>query len=100
MSEDVRVCECNHDNEEQNSGLSYTNENSRCCIDEITELQNTNTLSTVKIDLPKDINLFSALILSLSNNVTLQNNVFVLSNIDKEHVPKLDIPILISSLLI
>ena len=100
MSKNARVCECNHENDEQNIGLSYTNENKRCCTDEITELKNTNILSTVKVELPKDITLFGALVLSLSNNVTSQNNVFVLSNIDKEHAPRTDIPILISSLLI
>lgn len=100
MSKDAMICECNHENAEQNNDLTYTNENNKCCTDEITELKNINILSTVKIDLPKDINFFGALILNLSNNVTFQNNVFVLSGIDKEHVPKSDIPILISSLLI
>lgn len=100
MSKDATVCECNHSREKTSDELSVTGKGKKCCTDEITELKNSNVLSTVKVDLPKDINLFGAIVLSLST-VTLQNNVFVLSvNIDKEHVPKVDIPILISSLLI
>lgn len=100
MSKDATVCECNHSMEKTSDELSFTGKGKKCCTDETTELKNTNILSTVKVDLPKDINLFGALIISLSA-ATSQNNAFVLSlNIDKEHVPKGDIPILVSSLLI
>lgn len=100
MSKDATVCECNHSGEKTSDNLSFTVKGKKCCTDEITELKNSNVLSTVKVDLPKDITLFGVLMISLST-VTLQNNAFVLSvNIDKEHVPKVDIPILVSSLLI
>jgi hypothetical protein len=100
MSDDPRVCECNHISSEQNSDLSYTRENTKCCTDEISELTNGNTLSIVKIDLPKDINFFGVIILNWNQNSVLQINQFLNASIDKSHLPILDIPILISSLLI
>lgn len=100
MSKDTDECQCTHNNGKAADELKYSDVSKKCCTNEVKELKNSNNLSTVKIDLPKNINLFSPLVLSTSN-LTSQNNTFtVFSSIDKEHVPKLDIPVLISSLLI
>lgn len=100
MSNDVTVCECSHNDSKLPDELSYKKEKSGCCTNEITELTNSNLLSTVKIELPNDINSFSALILDLNQDSELYTSSFLNSALDKSHLPKLDIPILTSSLLI
>jgi hypothetical protein len=100
MSDDATVCECSHNDGNLPDELSYKKEKSGCCTSEISELTNSNLLTTVKFELPNNINSFSALILDLNRNSELYAGSFLNSAIDKSHLPKLDIPILTSSLLI
>lgn len=100
MSDDATDCQCSHNESKLPDELSYKKEKSGCCTNEITVLSNSNLLSTVKFELPNDINSFSALILDLKQDSELYTSSFLNSAIDKSHLPKLDIPILTSSLLI
>lgn len=100
MSDDAAVCECSHNDGNLPEGLSYNKEKSGCCTSEISELTNSNLLATVKIELPNDINSFGAIIFHLNQSPALGTGQFSNVSIDKSHLPKLDIPIFISSLLI
>lgn len=100
MSDESAKCECRHDDPQPLKDISFTKERSACCENETTELSNTNTLQTVKTELPKytAFSAFSAM--DFQHNLLVQFNQFILSAANKEHVPKRDIPILTSSLLI
>lgn len=100
MSDDATDCQCSHNESKLPDELSYKKEKSGCCTHEITVLTNSNLLSTVKFELPNDINSFGAIILHLNQNLVLQTEQFSNIAFDKSHLPKLDIPILTSSLLI
>jgi hypothetical protein len=100
MGGDSEGCECSHNNSRHYYGLSITSEKTKCCLEETSELSNTNTLNTLKTELPKNINAFSALILDLGQKSNLLISPLANLIIDKSHLPKLDIPILTSSLLI
>lgn len=100
MNDDSAVCQCNHNDGKQSDELSYKKEKSSCCTNEITVLANSNLLSTVKIELPNDINSFTALIFAFNSNSDLYSGLFLNSAIDKSHLPEIDIPIFNSSLLI
>src|SRR4030095_520575 len=100
MSDEITKCECKHDTQPPLKGIGYSKEKSSCCDNETTELSNSNTLSIVKTDLPKDITLFVLIAFDFHNDLSLQYNRPVHSSADKEHVPKQNLPVLISSLLI
>ncbi len=100
MSGNTETCECTHDPGKHYEGISITTEKTRCCQEETNELANSNTLATLKTELPLDINTFAALVLVLNQSNEALPGSYLNVNIDKSHLPKLDIPILISSLLI
>jgi len=100
MTGEVSKCECKHESPISGKSLSIGKDKSRCCTHQINELTNSNLLSIVKTELPKDINSFGPLWLNLTQDLEVQNISFTCLSIDKSHIPKSDIPILISSLLI
>ncbi len=100
MSEDVKVCECNHDNANTNDGVNLSKAKSKCCSDEITVLSNSNLLLIVKVEILKNINSFAVITLNLNQSSLLLNNPKFIFAIDKSHLPILDISIITSSLLI
>lgn len=100
MSGADKVCQCNQNSDKDYSGLSLTKEKTKCCSEETTELSNSNNLLSFKTELPQDITALGTFADSYSIDVRLINNVFVKIIFDKPHYPKLDIPILTSTLLI
>ncbi len=100
MSNDTEICECTHNTAKPYEGISITNVNTKCCQEESSELTNSNTLTTLKPELPQNINTFGSLVLDLNQNHEALPGSYLNFSIDKSHLPKLDIPILVSSLLI
>lgn len=100
MSDDKKVCECSHDNAKTNDGVNLSKEKSKCCTNEITVLSNSNQLSTVRVELPININSFAVLTFNFNHNSPLLNDPKIITWYDKSHLPVLDIPLLKSSLLI
>lgn len=100
MSQDNTVCECKHEKKQRNDGVNLTKEKSACCSSEITELTNSNLLSTVKIEHLYNISSFGSMIIDLSPGLEIYAGSSLKITADKTHLPKLDIPLLNSSLLI
>ncbi len=100
MNDNAQVCECVHDKSIHHSGISISKVNNKCCTEETTELSNTNSLLTFKTELPQDINVLGTLAIENSTNLKLDTPLSVNCIYDKSHLPKLDIPVLTSSLLI
>lgn len=100
MKDNSSVCRCGHKSYEPIKELTFTDKSSSCCNEGTLELVNSNLLSTVKIELPFDISLFTPADANFQSEVSLtsNNNFYIISL--AEHVPKDDIPILKSSLLI
>jgi hypothetical protein len=100
MGGEKSSCCCNHSNTKHIAGLSISKIKSSCCNEGTIELSNSNLLSTVKTEQPQDnLGFNSILIDNNSTQLFSANYNFKLVSI-KNHVPKRDIPILISSLLI
>src|SRR5258706_11782140 len=100
MGSDDAPCCCKHKSSSPAKELSVITEKTSCCGTATIELANNNLLSTVKIEATADITSFSPSILN-TNNLILHNYNISFSHITQiEHVPKSDIPLLISSLLI
>lgn len=99
MKEMDVTCACTHKVEDNVSGLAISKVSNPCCDEETVVLSNSNLLSTVKSE-----NQGKALVLlyyinsSVLEN-TFSNNVPVLFKL-QDKIPKEDIPIIISSLLI
>ncbi len=100
MNSADKVCQCDRNNEKDYSGLSLTKEKSKCCTEETTELSNTNNLLSFKTELPQDITALGSFAGNYSIDICLVNVAFIKFIFDKPRYPKLDIPILTSSLLI
>ncbi len=100
MTGEISKCECRHDSPAPAKNLSIGKDKAKCCSQKVNELTNSNLLSTVKTELPKDINVFGPLSLNLAHDLDIQNISFTSLIIDKAHIPKLDILIFTSSLLI
>lgn len=100
MMGDTNVCECTHNDYQKVDVLSFTQERSKCCNEETTELSNTNTLLSINNEL--NHNIYTNVALFFNTSITLDHNFnsLVLYSHDKSHFPKLDIPIFTSSLLI
>ena len=100
MKDSDAPCGCKHKPHQPAKVLSYARESSECCSEGTVELANSNLLSTVKTELPVDITSFTPAVSNIENDLSLtsNNNFLYISLV--EHVPKDDIPILISSLLI
>lgn len=100
MNMDAKVCGCSHDNGKPIDGLSISKVKAKCCNDETTELSNTNSLLTFKTELPQEISVLGVLVIDKSSDSNSASKFSADSFFDKSHLPKLDIPILTSSLLI
>ena len=100
MGGEKSSCCCNHNKAQHHSGLTISKVKSSCCNEGTVELSNSNLLSTVKTEQPQDISSFSTIY--FDNNAPQLHSAnynFKIAAV-KDHVPKSDIPILISSLLI
>jgi hypothetical protein len=71
-----------------------------CCSSESVELANSNLLTILKTELPKKIFLYGPLTIDLNRDFTSQSNSNYIHEVNKTHLPKRDIPISLSSLLI
>ena len=102
MSDDADIkCDCTCVDNDITSGVSISGDSSPCCSTKTNEISNTNNLQITGNELPKDITSFNPIYLNLDKDISfnsLVNNSFSASL--KEHIPKAEIPILISSLLI
>ncbi len=100
MTGDTKVCECKQDDVKKYDGISLTKHKSKCCNEETTELSNTNTLLSINNELNQDF--YTNVTLFFNNTIDLNQTDIssVLYYPDKSHLPKLDIPILNSSLQI
>lgn len=100
MGKDDAPCCCKHNSSAPVKELRITSEKTSCCGEGKIELSNNNLLSTVKVEVPADITFFSQIFFN-TTNLSLYNNNISFSYITQiEHVPKSDIPILTSQLLI
>jgi hypothetical protein len=100
MTGEASKCECRHNSPAPAKDLSIGKDKTKCCTHQVSELSNSNQLLTVKTELPKDINAFSPMLLSLAQDLDVQSISFTSLSADKAHIPKSDIPVLTSSLLI
>jgi hypothetical protein len=100
MTGEISKCECKHDSSQPEKNLSIGKDKSKCCSHQVNELTNSNLLSTVKTELLNDINAFGPSAFSLVIDLDMQKDSFTQLSTDKAHIPKLDIPVLTSSLLI
>ena len=100
MGKDDAPCCCKHKSSSPAKELTITSEKTICCGEGRIELANTNLLSTVKIEVPADITSFSPELINTNNLILIDNNISFSYIAQIEHVPKSDIPILTSSLLI
>ncbi|HEY3249865.1 MAG TPA: hypothetical protein VGK25_01995 [Ignavibacteria bacterium] len=93
-------CECSHQRQNNVSGLTISRHASPCCSSKTVELSNSNNLQTTSFELPKDVSSFSPLYIAtdreVSNNFKFEVNHTGL----KDHVPRTEIPILVSSFLL
>ena len=97
---DNSTCACRHNSHQPANGLSIFNKDSDCCKEGVAELANKNLLSMVKIELPLKISSFTPALLSAGSGfISEYKNNFIYTP-GTEHVPKSDIPIVTSSLLI
>ena len=93
-------CDCIHKTQGYSDELTITGKSSPCCSSKTTELSNNNNLQTVGSELPKDITSFPPVYINTDTEV-LNNFNFAVNHTDlKDHVPRTEIPILISSLLL
>jgi hypothetical protein len=100
MSDDDVACECYCEKSEVSTGLIFTDANSPCCSKQTVELSNSNNLQTTANELPKDITSFSPLFVNIDLEISYNAEYYNSFSALKDHIPKTEIPILISSLLI
>jgi hypothetical protein len=104
MDKDESSCCCNHDKQHtpggQPGGVAFSKDMNGCCSQETVELANSNLLTTVKIELPSDISSFASVLINTVNESLPSVNISQSYISQIEHIPKSDIPILVSSLLI
>lgn len=96
--EDIK-CECKCEVPSPSKTLVITDEDSPCCQRNTVELTNNNNLQSYNKELPSDITSYSPIITAGdfdSQSITASNQF----SSQNEHVPKSEIPILISSLRI
>jgi hypothetical protein len=93
-------CDCIHKTQGYSDELTISGKSSPCCSSKTTELTNNNNLQTAGSELPKDIASFSPLFINTDFGFS-SNYTFIINHTDlKDHVPRTEIPILISSLLL
>ncbi|MBE2228818.1 MAG: hypothetical protein IAE93_15790 [Ignavibacteria bacterium] len=100
MMGDSKVCDCAHRDNPKPDGLSLTQERSKCCNEETTELSNSNTLLNLNNEQDQDI--YTNISIAFNITVDIENNYnsSILHTPDRSHLPEIDIPIFNSSLLI
>jgi len=99
MKESESTCACKHKVEKKYPGISITKVNKSCCNNETVVLSNTINLQTVKNEIPSN----TLIILHYINNGILENISTNYSSVAiglPDQIPKEDISIIISSLLI
>lgn len=100
MSGDNNECQCTHNDNKKYEGVSLTQEKTKCCSEETTELSNTNTLLNLNSGQEHDAYVNIALFLISTIDLDVINNRSLHFSPDKSHLPEIDIPIFTSSLLI
>lgn len=101
MNMDNMQCSCQvGENNDNPGGINYKNDRQSCCEKNILELNNTNNLQTNGSELPKNINNLTPEIFNFHSIYSLNSAQLYAYIPVTEHVPRADIPILISSLLI
>ena len=100
MSNDSMECQCTHSNNEPVKGLSFSGDKTGCCTEETSELTNSNKFLINKTEHPQDIYTIGALVFNNSYDIQLYSFNAGTPFAGKTHLPKLDIPIFYSSLLI
>jgi hypothetical protein len=99
MSDSQSKCECKHKVNQKFSGLSFNKVKKSCCNEKSVELTNSNQLQTVKKDCTDKC--VSQVILMNSDILFSSAGLNGFSNASlREQIPKPNIPILVSSLLI
>jgi len=93
-------CDCTCAYNEISQGITISNNSSPCCSTKTNELSNINNLQITGNELPKDITSFSPLYINMLKDITFDSLIDITFSALKEHVPKAEIPILFSSLLI
>jgi len=100
MMGDSKVCDCTHRDEPKPDGLSLTQERSKCCNEETSELSNSNTL--LNLNTEHDQEIYTNV--SIAYNVTFDIESIYSSSIlytpDRSYLHEIDIPIFNSALLI
>jgi hypothetical protein len=99
MTGGTTECECRHTEHKKFDGVSLSQEKSQCCNEETTELSNTNTLLNVNQGTDQDFPVYPVFInipFGLSGNIS--DLIIYFHGISQ--LPKNDIPIFTSSLLI
>jgi len=99
MKDDSSCC-CQHKGHQPAKGLSLIKTDSGCCKEGIAVVSNDNLLATVKVELPLDISHFTPALLNLNSSFLADYSNSFIYIAGTEHVPKCDIPIITSSLLI
>lgn len=93
-------CDCMHKSNKYKDELTISSKTTPCCSSKTVELSNNNNLQKTGTELPKDISSFSPLYISLDTEVSSSLKFEVSHTGLKDHVPRTEIPILISSLLL
>ena len=101
MSDDSKECECTHNDYQKVDVLSFTQERSKCCNEETTELSNSNTLLNLNNEQQDQyINTYISIALNVTFDIESNYNNSILYTPDRSYLPEIDIPIFNSSLLI
>ena len=95
MKKEMKCC-CNDDKE--SSGISISKLTNGCCDEKTIELTNSNNLQ--KTDNRLNIDNLKSLSVNILNNDLSYNSNSAFKNFLTFHIPKSDIPIRVSSLLI
>lgn len=100
MSDDSRSCECTHNDHEKFDGISLTQERTKCCSEETTELSNSNTLMNFNTGQEHTAVSKIALYFTFSDHLSSFYNISLHFLPYKSHLPEIDITVFTSSLLI
>lgn len=100
MTGDSSSCECSHKEQVRFRGVSFTQENSKCCEEKTAELTNTNTLLNQNNSQEHDsfVNICLYYISTVDLDI-INHSLFIYLPQDTYH-PEIDIPVFTSSLLI
>jgi hypothetical protein len=99
-SETELTCTCVCDEEQAPSGITLSSESTPCCQNKTMELNNSNNLQVSASHLLKDVTAFSPTILITHVEDLSAPSKYSFIVFTKEHVPRTDLPVILSSLLI